>query len=303
LAAGQVTRVVGLLEEDRQLADATGHQVIGIVPTLLESYRGRAEHAMPLIAAFRQVAAGDGETNQGLLIALPDVASAILNNGLGRHDAARDASLRVLRWGAVGYGYLAVGELAEAASRTGDPDLVREALDWIHPHTAVTKSDWCFGIYERVCALASAGDADKHYQASIEYLARTRLRVDLARSHLLYGEWLRRGGRRIQARVQLRTAVEMLTDIGAEAFADRARRELGATGETARRRNDTTTPELTAQELNIAQLAIDGFTSPQIGLQLFLSTRTVEWHIRKIYAKLGINSRRQLSGSLPQLRR
>ena len=164
-------------------------------------------------------------------------------------------------------------------------------------------SDWALGIDARVHALASEGDeAERFYRESIERLSRTRVRVELARSRLLYGEWLRREGRRVDAREQLRVAREALLAMGAEGFAERARHELLATGEKVRKRRDDTRDELTPQEQHIARLARDGLTNPEIGAELFLSPRTVEWHLKKVFTKLGISSRRALRDALPRER-
>jgi ATP/maltotriose-dependent transcriptional regulator MalT len=195
-------------------------------------------------------------------------------------------------------------ELAEAASRSGDVPLLQAALEWLSEQTRVTSSDWALGLHARIRALLSDGDAaEDGYRESIQQLGRTRVRPELARSHLLYGEWLRREGRRVDAREQLRTAYEMLHAMGMEAFAERARHELIATGETVRKRSVETVTTLTAQEAVIARLARDGRTNSEIGTQLFLSTRTVEWHLRKVFAKLGVGSRRELGAALPQLGR
>ena len=193
----------------------------------------------------------------------------MLYNGLGRHDAARDAAWRAFERDQVGLGPLVVPELAEAASRTGDVALVRAALEWLSERTRVTPTEWALGIEARVRALLSEGDvADSLYREAIERLGRTRVRVELARTHLVYGEWLRRENRRVDAREQLRTAHEMFASMGAEAFADRARRELLATGETVRKRTVETRDELTAQEAQIARLARDGLSNPEIGTRL-----------------------------------
>jgi DNA-binding NarL/FixJ family response regulator len=193
-----------------------------------------------------------------------------------------------------------VPELAEAASRTGDLALVRAALGWLSERTRVTSSEWALGIEARVHALLSGGNtAERRYRESIARLGRTRLRAELARSHLLYGEWLRRENRRLDAREQLRTAHEMFAAMGAEAFAGRARRELLATGETVRKRTVETRGELTAQEAQIARLARDGLSNPEIGSRLFISVRTVQYHLHKVFTKLDIRSRSQLDRVLP----
>jgi len=174
--------------------------------------------------------------------------------------------------------------------------LVRAALDWLSERTAVTPGDWSLGIQARVRAFLSDGEAaERLYRDSIDRLGRTRLRAELARSHLLYGEWLRRERRRADARAQLSTAYEMLDAMGIGAFAERARRELAATGETARKRTPADGVEqLTPQEAQIARLARDGLSNPEIGGRLFLSARTVQYHLRKVFSKLGISSRSQL---------
>jgi ATP/maltotriose-dependent transcriptional regulator MalT len=216
----------------------------------------------------------------------------VLYNGLGRHDAARDAALRAFERHVVGLEPLVVPELIEAASKTGDVALLRTALEWLSERTRVTPSEWVLGIEARVRALLAEGDvADSLHRESIERLGRTRIRVELARAHLLYGEWLRRERRRVDAREQLRTAHDMLDAMGIQAFAERARRELLATGDTARKRTAESRDELTAQEALIARLARDGLSNPEIGTRLFISPRTVKYHLRKVFLKLGISSR------------
>jgi DNA-binding CsgD family transcriptional regulator len=178
--------------------------------------------------------------------------------------------------------------------------MVRAALDWLSERTRVTKTDWLLGMEARVRALLSEGDAAEGlYRDSISLLSRTLVRAEVARGHLLYGEWLRRRRRRMDARQHLRTAHEMLDAMGIKAFAERARRELLATGETARKRTIETTAELTAQEAYIARLARDGLSNPEIGVRLFISARTVQYHLSKVFAKLAIGSRGQLDRSLP----
>jgi DNA-binding CsgD family transcriptional regulator len=201
-----------------------------------------------------------------------------------------------------------VPELAEAAARTGDVAAVRAALDWLSERTRVTPTAWVLGIEALVRALLSDGQAaDRFYRESIERLGRTRVRAELARSHLLYGEWLRRQGRRTDAREQLRTALRMLDAMGMAAFAERARRELLATGETARKRTvpaartrtGGASEALTAQEAQVARLARDGLSNPEIGARLFISPRTAKYHLSNVFTKLGISSRSQLDRVLP----
>ncbi len=194
----------------------------------------------------------------------------------------------------------ATAELIEAATRTEETDLAAGALERIEAATAVAENDWALGVRARSRALVSEDEeAEGLYREAIERLGRTRLRPELARSHLLYGEWLRRANRRVDARAQLRAAHDLLTAIGMEAFAERARVELLATGEKVRKRTVETRDELTPQEQQIARLARDGLSNPEIGARLFLSPRTVEWHLRKVFAKLGIHSRRELATALP----
>ena len=195
---------------------------------------------------------------------------------------------------------LVMPELIEAAARTGRADLARQALDRLSAMTAIEDSDWAKGLEARSRALVSEGqEAEQCYAEAVERLVRTRLRSERARAHLLYGEWLRRENRRLDARHQLRAAYHLFTALGAEAFAERARRELLATGEKVRQREVDTYSQLTSQEEHIVRLARDGRTNPEIAAELFLSTRTVEWHLRKVFAKLGIASRRDLHNTLP----
>ena len=190
-------------------------------------------------------------------------------------------------------------ELAEAAARTADRGLVELALEWLSERTRIISSEWASGIEARVRALLSEGEvADGLYRRSIEHLSGTRLRLELARTHLLYGEWLRRERRRIDARKHLRTALEAFTGMGAEAFAHRAERELLATGERARKRTVDTLDQLTPQETQIARLAADGHTNREIAARLFISTSTVEYHLRKAFRKLDLKSRTQLQDRL-----
>ena len=191
-------------------------------------------------------------------------------------------------------------EFIEAAARSGRAEGADDALKRLAESTRASGTDWALGIEARSRALLSDGEAaESLYREAIERLGRTRIRFELARAHLLYGEWLRRERRRMDAREQLRRAHEMLSDMGAEAFAERARRELAATGETVRKRSVETRDQLTAQEAQIARLARDGLSNPEIGARLFISPRTVEYHLHKVFTKLRIGSRIQLDGALP----
>jgi DNA-binding CsgD family transcriptional regulator len=193
-----------------------------------------------------------------------------------------------------------LAELVEAAARSGNTDLAADALERLTEATRASGTDWALGVAARCRALLSEGEAaERLHREAIERLGRTRVRVELARAHLLYGEWLHGEQRRTDAREHLHTAHEMFGHIGAEAFAERARRELLATGETVHKRSVERSAELTAQEAQIARLAGDGQTNPEIGAQLFISPRTVEFHLHKVFAKLGIRSRRELREVLP----
>jgi DNA-binding CsgD family transcriptional regulator len=248
-----------------------------------------------LLAALR----GDGAAAPG---PAGNWTAAVLGNGLARYEqafeAARAATAADHPWIAM----WALPELVEAAVRAGDETAAGEALTALVDATELCDTDWARGVAVRCRALVTEGPAARLlYAEAVERLGRTRLRPELARAHLLYGEWLRRRRQRVDARVQLRTAYEMFESIGMAGFAERARRELLATGETARRRTPeaATDSELTAQERQIALLVRDGLSNPEVGARLYLSPRTVEWHLRKVFAKLGIGSRRQLREALP----
>jgi ATP/maltotriose-dependent transcriptional regulator MalT len=226
-------------------------------------------------------------------------ASAVLYNGLARYEEAEAAARHALEtlnpfismWG--------LPELVEAASLGGNLELAQQALDRLSEATRPSATEFGLGIEARTRALLSTGvAAEELYGEAIERLGRTPLRPELARAHLLYGEWLRRENRPVNAREQLRTAHEMFVTIGMEAFAERARKELQASGERVRKRTAETSEPLTAQEWQIARLASDGLSNPEIGARLFLSPRTVEWHLRKVFTKLGIRSRRELAKAL-----
>jgi DNA-binding CsgD family transcriptional regulator len=295
--AGELTEATLLIEEDRAIAEATRNPRVPYVEFALAAYRGRESEAAELIEANRREAIAEGLGN---LVNAADWASAVLNNSLGRHDAARDAARQAFERDQFSFGPFIVPELAEAASRTGDLATLRSVLDWMSERTPVTRSDWALGIDARLRALLSDGGvAEHHYRESIGRLGRTHLRVEHARAHLLFGEWLRRERRRVDAREHLRTALELFSSMGVEGFAARAQRELLATGETVRRRTPDTRDELTPQELQIARLARDGLSNPEIGMRLFISPRTVQYHLRKVFIKLDIGSRHELDGVLP----
>jgi DNA-binding CsgD family transcriptional regulator len=294
--AGELDEGAALMQEVRAVTEVTGTQLAAYGAVALAAWRGREAEARELIEANVEDVLSRGE-GMGLIISYH--ALALLGNGLGRYAEARLMAERACEHEDLGVFAWALTELVEAAARSGEPAVAAGALQRLAETTQAAGTDWALGIEARSRALVTEGDAaEGHYREAIERLGRTRIRVELARAHLLYGEWLRRGGRRLDAREQLRTAHEMCTAMGLEAFAERARRELQATGETVRKLSVETRDELTPQEAQIARLAGDGQTNPEIAAELFISPRTVEWHLRKVFAKLGISSRRQLRPAL-----
>ncbi|MDQ4025554.1 MAG: LuxR C-terminal-related transcriptional regulator, partial [Actinomycetota bacterium] len=290
------------IAEAAAVTEATGTRIAPYGAVLLAAFRGREAEAASLIEATIENAIAGGE---GLAVQYAHWASAVLYNGLGRYEealvGARQASdntpeLFVAAW--------ALPEFIEAATRSGNGELALPALERLTEAASVSDSDWGLGVETRSRALLSEGElADRLYREAIERLSRTRLRPEIARAHLLYGEWLRREGRRLAAREQLRNAHHMLTTIGMEAFVERARRELMATGEKVRRRTVETRLQLTSQEEQIARLAREGLSNPEIGARLYISPRTVEWHLHKVFNKLGVTSRKGLESALPKLDR
>jgi len=286
------------LAESDSVAVATGSRLAPFKWLRLRALQGREAEATALIAAVAERAA-PGE--QGQAATIGQWAAAVLYNGLAGYQKAVSAARRAASEARYPWTMWALPELVEAAARTGDAELARDALERLAEATRPCGTDFALGIEARCRALLSEGaSADDLYREAVGRLSRTRLRPELARAHLLYGEWLRRAARRMDAREQLRTAHGMLAAIGMEAFADRARRELIATGGKVRKRSVETRDQLTPQEEQIAQLARDGRTNMEIGAQLFLSARTVEWHLHKIFTKLGIGSRQQLHLALAQ---
>jgi DNA-binding CsgD family transcriptional regulator len=299
LLAGQLAAAASLFEESRTLSEATAARTVPYGVLALAAFRGDEDKAVRLLESGATDLASRGE---GMGITQAQWTSAVLYNGLGRYDDALAAADQALEdphelwfstWAAV--------ELIEAASRTGNAARATDSLEWLASNTRASGGDWGLGIEARSRALLSHGDAaDSLYSEAIERLGRTRLHVDLARAHLLYGEWLRSGRRRRDARHQLRAALEMFTSMGTEAFAGRAERELLATGERASKRNVESRDDLTVQERQIARLARDGLSNAEISARLFISQHTVAYHLRKVFNKLGISSRTQLSRALPE---
>jgi DNA-binding CsgD family transcriptional regulator len=297
ILAGELTAATRLVEEDHLIAEAAGNPPIADTAMMLAAWRGQEHEASELIGAVSREATARAAP---ALLSRAHYASSVLYNGLGRSAAAYDAARQAFEREPMGYGSHIVPELAEAAARTGDLKLLETALEWLSERSRATPTEWVLGIEARARALLSEGEpAERFYRESIERLSRTRVRSQLARGHLLYGEWLRRERRRGEAREPLRTAHQMLDAMGIAAFAERAARELQATGETARKRTVETAVELTAQEAQVARLARDGLSNQQIGTRLFISARTVQYHLGKVFTKLGISSRSQLAQALP----
>jgi DNA-binding CsgD family transcriptional regulator len=265
---------------------------------LLAAWRGQEARASELIEATILDATARRETKA---IALAEYARAVLYNGLGRYAVALAAAKRARGHEGPATSARLMTELVEAGTRSGGLSLDAVALRRLEGRT---RGDGLLGIRVRSRALLSDGEvADVLYQEALARLTRSPFPLHVARAQLVYGEWLRRQSRRIDAREQLRAAHAAFSHTGAEGFAERARRELAATGETVRKRNVEARDELTAQEAQIARLASDGLTNPEIGAQLFLSPRTVEWHLHKVFAKLRISSRKQLRETLPEARK
>jgi DNA-binding CsgD family transcriptional regulator len=286
-----------LIAETDAVCAATGSRSAPFAAMLLASLRGDQTEAAPLIEATIAEATAEG---QGIAVTYAHWAAAILANGLGRYADALAAAQQASQDSPALYMAMwALPELIEAATRTGNAHIASDALGRLAETTQAGETDFGLGMEARSRALVSEGETAEHcYREAIDRLGRTQLRPELARAHLLYGEWLRRENRHPDARAELRAAYDLFTAMGIEAFAERARRELLATGDTVRKRTVETVSELTAQEAHIAQLAVGGLTNAAIGAQLFLSNRTVEWHLGKVYTKLGVASRRELRRAL-----
>lgn len=285
-------RTSPLVEEARAINAATAYTPVLATSLLLAAWRGQEPRALELIAAAIEDAAPEDERRAA---AVADYASAVLYNGLGRYGDALAAAERACVHEGLGTFAWALLELVEAGARSNDRGVATEALGRLEER-ASSGTDWLLGVRARSAALLSEGEhAERLYAEAIELLDRSGVAVHLARARLVYGEWLRRRSRRFEARTQLRAAHEAFSSVGAEAFAERARRELLATGESARKRTDETRDILTPQEAQIAVLAREGYSNPEIGAQLFISPRTVQYHLRKVFRKLDITSRSHLS--------
>ena len=297
LFAGELAEASSLVQEAQTVRVATRSDLLTYDAIGLAAWQGREDEVHRLIDATM------GETvGEGIGTTVMNWARALLSNGLCRYEdalaAAREGAqfpqaLSAPNWGLI--------ELIEAAVRCGATELAADALERLSETTGPSGTDWALGVEARSRALLSdAGAAERLYREAIDRLDRTRIRVDLARARLLYGEWLRREGRRVDAREQLRSAHDMFATIGMQAFAERARRELIGTGGKVRKRSVETRGQLTPQEDQIARLARNVLSNPEIGAQLFISVRTVEWHLHNVFTKLGISSREQLRMVLPE---
>jgi DNA-binding CsgD family transcriptional regulator len=300
LFAGELASAAALVDEVTAVTHMIGSSFPPYGALFLAARQGREATASALIRTTRAHLVPRGE---GMGLTLVDHAEAVLLNGLGRYEEALVAAEHAARHPQeLGFSTFALPELIEAASRGPSRASAASALERLTTITQASGTDWALGVEARSRALLSTGStAEALFREAIERLGRTRLPMELARGHLVFGEWLRRGGRRLDAREHLRTAHDLFAGMGAEGFAERARHELVATGETVRKRAVGTPGELTPQEALIARLAAQLRTNPEIGAQLFISSRTVEWHLSKVFSKLGVNSRRELRSALPDL--
>jgi DNA-binding CsgD family transcriptional regulator len=297
LHAGDLSLAAGLLAEARGLDLGTRAETLPYIPLRLAAWRGQASIVSDLVEAMRR---GAHERGEGCAIGAAHYAAAILHNGLGQYELALDAARAAAAADEMATSTWALAELIEAASRSGQSAAASDAMARLMERTRASGTAWAKGTEARSRALVEDGEAvDALHREAIDWFGRTRMAAHLARARLTYGEWLRREGRRVDARVQLRDAYEAFSSMGAAGFADRAQRELKATGEKVRKRRADARDELTPQQLQVALLAQDGRTNSEIGAELFLSTRTVEWHLRQVFGKLGIRSRTQLRGALP----
>jgi DNA-binding CsgD family transcriptional regulator len=296
LHAGEFAAASALVDEADAITAVTGNAPLRYAALFLAAWRGEEAQALKLIEARAREATARGE---GRAIGLVQCVSAVLYNGLGRYEAALAAAQRACEHEDLVFFGWSLVELVEAGARSGAHDVAAGALGQLEERTRAAGTEWALGVLGRSSALLTHGQAaEALYCEAIERLERCRIVVHLARAHLVYGEWLRRENRRVEAREQLRIAYEMLRRMGAEGFAERARGELLATGETVRKRTVETREVLTAQEAMVARLAAEGRTNPEIGTQLFISPRTAEYHLHKVFTKLGVSSRRKLRDAL-----
>jgi DNA-binding CsgD family transcriptional regulator len=291
IVSGDLRGASALLEEERLLSAMT--LVTPNRTMLIDALRGDTDRTVPLVQAMIETGIKSGH---GRVVFFAHYAAAVLYNGLGRHADALAHARQVIESDALGFQTLAAGELAEAASREGDTDLLSYMSTWMQVRAAATPTEWALGMSARIRALGAHGaDADALYQESIVHFGKTQLRIELARSQLLYGEWLRRERRPLDARVALRAALRLFRDFGVEAFGNRARIELEATGERTRPPAAGSAAHLTPQESQVARLAAEGLSNREIAARLFIGQSTVEYHLVKVFRKLNVRSRTQLA--------
>jgi DNA-binding CsgD family transcriptional regulator len=296
IEAGNLSLAAALIEEAQSLDLGVRAETLPYVPLRLAAWQGDVSTTLSLVEVMTCGARARGE---GCALTVADYATAILYNGLGEHELAFEAAQKAAAADEIATSSWALPELIEAAARSGRQDIARESLDQLRERTSASGTTWAKGTEARASALlADRESAEQLHRTAIEALGQSRLAAHLARARLGYGEWLRRENRRVDAREQLHQAHDVFLMMGASGFADRARRELLASGEKVRKRRDDTRDELTPQEKHIARLARDGRTNPEIGAELYISPRTVEWHLGQVYAKLGITSRKELRGAL-----
>ena len=294
---GKLDTAAALVEEIDSIIDATGSRRISIPKLMLAACQGDEARASKLIDEAERDAIARGE---GFVLTFGEHARAVLHNALGHYETALENAQRASAQDELHASVWSLPELVEAAARSGKPEVAADALERLRQRTQAAGTEWALGIEARCAALLSDDAiAEGLYREAIERLGHCRVALDLARAHLLYGEWLRRRGRRVDAREQLRTAQARFAEMGAEAFAERAGRELLATGETARKRTIETSDELTPHEARIARMARDGASNQDIATELFVSRKTVEYHLHKVFSKLGISTRQQLEYVLP----
>jgi ATP/maltotriose-dependent transcriptional regulator MalT len=296
MVEGQFAAAERALDEADAITEAMGESRIGYGRLTLAGLRGDETVFSTLVARADEEAIERGE---GAALTFAEHARAVLYNGLGKYESALPAAESASGRDELAASARSLPELVEAAARCGRDEVAIDALERLTEQTRAAGTEWALGLEARCRALVgSDAGADERYLEAIGRLTHCRIVPELARAHLLYGEWLRRASRRVDAREQLRAAHRIFDTIGMRAFTERARRELAATGEKVRRSQPATRDELTAQQAQIAQLACEGYSNSEIGGQLFLSSRTVEWHLRGVFAKLGISSRRELQSVL-----
>jgi DNA-binding NarL/FixJ family response regulator len=289
---GEFSAAAATVAETESVEELTGISAAPYGALILRAWRGDVQQVRQLIESTTRDASARGE---GIGLAICDYARAVLCNGLGQYEEAVAAARSASEYQEVVAENWGLSELIEPAVRTGRTTLATDVLKRLTSKAQATGTHWALGIQARSQALMSEdATSEEAFRDAIKHLSQTRVRAELARTYLLYGEWLRRANRRVDARRELDIAYEMFNAMGIRNFAERTRRELLATGATVHKRNIESRDELTTQEAQIARLARDGLSNTEIGAQLFLSSRTVEWHLGKVFTKLGISSRRQL---------